>query len=43
MIPATGVLAPERTFVAVRAMALVAAMPPKNGHAMFARPCATSS
>ncbi len=38
MIPATGVRAPARTFVAVRAIAPVAEIPPSNGQAMFARP-----
>src|SRR6266704_3119387 len=38
MIPATGVLAPERTFVAVRAMAPVAGSPPKSGETMLATP-----
>src|SRR5216683_1377817 len=38
IIPATGVLAPERTFVAVRAMAPVAGSPPKRGETMLATP-----
>ena len=42
-MPATGVLAPERTLVAVRAMAPVAGRPPTSGDAMLARPCAKSS
>ena len=43
MIPATGVRPPFFTFVAVRAIAPVAGMPPNSGAAMFATPCATSS
>jgi hypothetical protein len=43
MIPATGVRAPERTFVAVRAIAPVAGRPPTNGEAMLAMPWANSS
>ncbi len=43
MMPATGVCAPFLMFVAVRAMAPVAGMPPKSGEAMFATPWATSS
>ena len=43
MMPATGVFAPDRTFVAVRAIAPVAGSPPTSGDAMFAMPCATSS
>ena len=42
-IPATGVRPPFLTFVAVRAIAPVAGMPPKMGEARFAIPCATSS
>ena len=42
-IPATGVRPPFFTFVAVRAMAPVAGMPPKMGEARFAIPWATSS
>ena len=42
-MPATGVRPPFLTFVAVRAMAPVAGMPPNSGDAMFATPCATSS
>ena len=42
-MPATGVLAPERTLVAVRAMAPVAGRPPTSGEAMLASPCAKSS
>ena len=37
-IPAIGVLAPERMFVAVRAMAPVAGMPPNSGVTMLAMP-----
>ncbi len=43
IIPATGVCAPERMLVAVRAIAPVAGSPPKSGDAMFATPCPTSS
>ena len=43
VIPATGVRPPFFTFVAVRAIAPVAGIPPKSGDAMFATPCATSS
>ena len=42
-MPATGVFAPERTLVAVLAIAPVAGMPPKSGVTMLAMPCATSS
>ena len=42
-IPATGVRPPFFTFVAVRAIAPVAGIPPKSGEAMFATPCATNS
>ena len=42
-MPATGVRPPFFTFVAVRAIAPVAGIPPKIGDAMFAMPCATSS
>ena len=42
-MPATGVLAPDRILVAVRAMAPVAGSPPKSGDTMFATPCASSS
>ena len=42
-MPATGVLAPERMLVAVRAMAPVAGRPPNSGEAMLAMPCANSS
>ena len=42
-IPATGVAAPERMLVAVRAIAPVAGSPPNSGEAMLAMPCATSS
>ena len=43
MMPATGVRAPLRTLVTVRAMVPVAAMPPKNGATTLAMPCAISS
>ena len=43
IIPAIGVLAPARIFVAVRAIAPVAGIPPNNGEARLAMPCATSS
>ena len=42
-IPATGPCAPERTFVAVRAMVPVTQRPPNSAEPMFATPCATSS
>ena len=42
-MPATGVRAPVRTFVAVRAMAPVAGMPPNSGATRLAMPCAISS
>ena len=42
-IPATGVRAPERMLVAVRAIAPVAGSPPNIGDAMLATPCAISS
>ena len=42
-MPATGDTAPARMFVTVRAMVPVAGMPPKNGTAKFATPCAMSS
>ena len=42
-MPATGVRAPERMLVAVRAMAPVAGRPPNSGDAMLAMPCAISS
>ena len=42
-MPATGVRAPDRMFVAVRAIAPVAGSPPTSGDAMLASPCATSS
>ena len=42
-IPATGVLAPERMFVAVRAIAPVAGSPPNSGERILATPWATSS
>ena len=40
---ANGERAPARMFVAVRASAPVAAMPPKNGHRMLPMPSAISS
>ena len=43
VIPATGVRPLFFTFVAVRAMAPVAGIPPNSGEAMFAMPWATSS
>ncbi len=43
VIPATGVRPPFFTFVAVRAIAPVAGIPPNSGDAIFATPCATSS
>ena len=43
VMPATGVRPPFFTFVAVRAMAPVAGIPPNSGEAMFAMPWATSS
>ena len=42
-MPATGVRPPVRTLVAVRAMAPVAAKPPKSGATRLARPWAMSS
>src|SRR5574344_3127333 len=42
-MPATGVRPPFLIFVAVRAIAPVAGMPPKIGLTMFATPCAISS
>jgi hypothetical protein len=42
-IPATGVRPPFLTFVAVRAMAPVAGIPPKIDENILAVPCATSS
>ena len=42
-MPATGVAAPARTLVTVRAIVPVAGMPPKNGVTMLATPCAISS
>ena len=42
-MPETGVRAPARMLVAVRAMAPVAGRPPNIGDAMLAMPCATSS
>jgi hypothetical protein len=43
VIPEIGVLPPLLTFVAVRAIAPVAGMPPKRTDPMFATPWATSS
>src|SRR5829696_4779802 len=43
VIPATGVRPPLRMFVAVRAMAPVAGIPPNSGATTLAAPCATSS
>ena len=43
IMPATGVRAPERMFVAVRAIAPVAGKPPNSGETMLAMPCAISS
>ena len=43
IMPATGVRPPVRMLVAVRAIAPVAGMPPKNGATMLAMPCAISS
>ena len=43
MMPAIGVLPPFFTFVAVRAMAPVAGMPPKRGVMKLAIPWAMSS
>jgi hypothetical protein len=42
-MPATGVRAPARMLVAVRAMAPVAGRPPNSADAVLATPCATSS
>ena len=42
-MPATGVFAPDRMLVAVRAIAPVAGRPPTIGDTMLATPCATSS
>ena len=43
IMPATGVRAPDRMLVAVRAIAPVAGRPPNSGDTMFATPCAISS
>ena len=43
VMPATGVRAPERMLVAVRAMAPVAGRPPNSGDSTLAMPCAVSS
>ena len=42
-MPATGLVAPARTLVTVRAMVPVAGMPPKKGTTMLATPCAINS
>ena len=42
-IPATGLVAPDRTLVTVRAMVPVAGMPPKNGVTKLAMPWAINS
>lgn len=42
-MPASGLVPPLRTFVAVRAIAHVAAKPPNSGATMFATPCPISS
>ena len=42
-MPASGLPAPARTLVAVRAMVPVTLMPPNRAEAMLAMPCATSS
>ena len=42
-MPASGLVAPLRTFVAVRAIAPVAAKPPNTGASTFATPCPISS
>ncbi|MCR6657525.1 MAG: hypothetical protein NVV63_17315 [Opitutus sp.] len=42
-MPATGEVAPLRTFVAVRAITPVTGMPPTSGTTKFAAPCAISS
>ena len=42
-MPATGLVAPARRLVTVRAIVPVAGMPPKNGVTMLAMPCAISS
>ena len=43
MMPAIGDCAPERIFVAVRAMAPVAGSPPNIGEKIFATPCPINS
>ncbi len=43
VMPAIGLVAPLFTLVTVRAMVPVAGMPPKNGVAKLAMPCAISS
>jgi len=43
IIPAIGVFAPERIFVAVRAIAPVAGRPPNSGEKILAMPWPTSS
>ena len=42
-MPAIGVRAPDRMFVAVRAMAPVAGSPPNSGDNTLAIPCAVNS
>ena len=42
-MPDSGLLAPARTLVAVRAIVPVTAMPPKIADPILAMPCATSS
>ena len=42
-IPEMGLTAPERTFVAVRAIVPVTQMPPKSAEPILARPCPISS
>ena len=42
-MPATGLVAPARRLVTVRAIVPVAGMPPKNGVTTLAMPCAISS
>ena len=43
MMPETGDFAPDRIFVAVRAIAPVAGIPPTIGDTRLATPCAISS
>jgi hypothetical protein len=42
-MPETGLSAPARTLVAVRAIVPVTQSPPKQADAILAMPCATSS